>query len=119
MLNCEQPRANQRPDYAGDLTGIVGQLTRVDLVRWDPRDMIFFSFLFVSLRTLFFNFSQDTFYRYAKMKGMDMSSHGGGGGSGSSVPWLDQPVMLHSSRADTCEMTPEQCVYRAGHWRYW
>lgn len=34
VLNCEQPRANQRPDYARDLTGIVGQLTRVDLVSW-------------------------------------------------------------------------------------
>lgn len=37
----------------------------------------------------------------------------------SGLPWLDTPVMLHSSRADTCKMTPEQCVYRSGHWRYW
>ena len=45
VLNCEQPRANQRPDYARDLTGIVGQSARVDLVSWDPRDIIFFLFL--------------------------------------------------------------------------
>ncbi|PWY66840.1 hypothetical protein BO94DRAFT_330991 [Aspergillus sclerotioniger CBS 115572] len=35
------------------------------------------------------------------------------------LPWLDQPVMLHSSRADDCTLTPEQCAYRHGHWRYW
>lgn len=39
--------------------------------------------------------------------------------SSGGVPWLDQPVMLHSSRADSCSMTPEQCAYRNGHWRYW
>ncbi|KAF7182083.1 hypothetical protein CNMCM7691_001471 [Aspergillus felis] len=44
---------------------------------------------------------------------MDMS----GGGSG--LPWLDQPVLLHSSRKDTCTLSPEQCAYRRGHWRYW
>ncbi|OTB15761.1 hypothetical protein K445DRAFT_317405 [Daldinia sp. EC12] len=37
----------------------------------------------------------------------------------SGTPWLDQPVMLHSSRADTCKLTPAQCEYRGGHWRYW
>ncbi|KAL2866889.1 ferric reductase like transmembrane component-domain-containing protein [Aspergillus lucknowensis] len=37
----------------------------------------------------------------------------------SGTPWLDQPVMLHSSRADECTLTAEQCVYRRGHWRYW
>ncbi|KAF9888879.1 hypothetical protein FE257_008249 [Aspergillus nanangensis] len=37
----------------------------------------------------------------------------------SGLPWLSQPVQLHSSRADTCKLTPEQCVYRRGHWRYW
>ncbi|RDW67203.1 uncharacterized protein DSM5745_09069 [Aspergillus mulundensis] len=37
----------------------------------------------------------------------------------SGIPWLDSPVMLHSSRADTCKLTPEQCAYRRGHWRYW
>lgn len=37
----------------------------------------------------------------------------------SGTPWLDQPVMLHSSRADTCKLNPEQCAYRSGHWRYW
>ncbi|RHZ69270.1 hypothetical protein CDV55_106632 [Aspergillus turcosus] len=45
---------------------------------------------------------------------MDMSSDAGSG-----LPWLDQPVMLHSSRADTCKLSPEQCAYRRGHWRYW
>ena len=45
VLNCEQSRANQRPDNARDLTGIVGQSARVDLVSWDPRDIIFFLFL--------------------------------------------------------------------------
>ncbi|KAL4787603.1 ferric reductase like transmembrane component-domain-containing protein [Aspergillus varians] len=35
------------------------------------------------------------------------------------LPWLNSPVMLHSSRADTCKLTPEQCAYRSGHWRYW
>ncbi|KAI2611905.1 putative FRE ferric reductase-like transmembrane component [Hypoxylon sp. NC1633] len=35
------------------------------------------------------------------------------------TPWLDQPVMLHSSRADTCKLSPDQCAYRSGHWRYW
>ncbi|KAI0095543.1 putative FRE ferric reductase-like transmembrane component [Hypoxylon sp. NC0597] len=35
------------------------------------------------------------------------------------TPWLDQPVMLHSSRADTCKLSPAQCAYRMGHWRYW
>lgn len=39
--------------------------------------------------------------------------------SSSSIPWLDQPVLLHSSRADTCTLTPEQCDYRRGFWRYW
>jgi ferric-chelate reductase len=27
--------------------------------------------------------------------------------------------MSHSSRADTCKLTPSQCAYRRGHWRYW
>ncbi|KAL5355913.1 putative ferric-chelate reductase [Aspergillus floccosus] len=44
---------------------------------------------------------------------MHMSEHTTG------LPWLDQPVTLHSSRADTCKLTPEQCAYRRGHWRYW
>ncbi|KAL3475254.1 ferric reductase like transmembrane component-domain-containing protein [Aspergillus californicus] len=35
------------------------------------------------------------------------------------LPWLDSPVMLHSSREDMCMLTPELCVYRRGHWRYW
>ncbi|KAL4918668.1 ferric reductase NAD binding domain-containing protein [Aspergillus aurantiobrunneus] len=37
----------------------------------------------------------------------------------SGLPWINSPVMLHSSRADTCKLTPEQCAYRSGHWRYW
>ncbi|KAL1626908.1 hypothetical protein SLS54_002446 [Diplodia seriata] len=44
---------------------------------------------------------------------MDMEMAGGG------IPWLDTPVMLHSSREDSCEMTPDQCAYRNGFWRYW
>ncbi|KAJ5675691.1 Riboflavin synthase-like beta-barrel [Penicillium macrosclerotiorum] len=39
--------------------------------------------------------------------------------SGGDVPWLDQPVLLHSSRADKCKLTDAQCHYRNGHWRYW
>jgi hypothetical protein len=35
------------------------------------------------------------------------------------LPWLDSPVKLHSSRADTCKLTPSQCEYRHGYWRYW
>jgi hypothetical protein len=35
------------------------------------------------------------------------------------LPWLDSPVMLHSSRMDMCMLTLEQCAYRMGHWRYW
>lgn len=35
------------------------------------------------------------------------------------LPWLDSPVMLHSSRMDMCMLTAEQCAYRSGHWRYW
>lgn len=44
---------------------------------------------------------------------MDMGMSGGG------VPWLDQPVMLHSSRKDDCTLTAAQCAYRNAHWRYW
>ncbi|KAJ5503145.1 hypothetical protein N7463_006019 [Penicillium fimorum] len=35
------------------------------------------------------------------------------------TPWLDQPVMLHSSRADKCKLTEAQCLYRNYSWRYW
>ncbi|KAI1086754.1 putative FRE ferric reductase-like transmembrane component [Rostrohypoxylon terebratum] len=36
------------------------------------------------------------------------------------TPWLDQPVMLHSSRADSCsKFTAAQCAYRTYYWRYW
>jgi ferric-chelate reductase len=45
------------------------------------------------------------------MMGMDMPKGG--------IPWLDQPVMLHSSRADKCKLTQAQCAYRNSHWRYW
>ncbi|KAL0254269.1 hypothetical protein SLS55_009743 [Diplodia seriata] len=44
---------------------------------------------------------------------MDMDMGGGG------IPWLDTPVTLHSSREDSCELTPDQCAYRNGFWRYW
>lgn len=48
----------------------------------------------------------------ASIFAMDMESGGG-------TPWLTQPVMLHSSREDSCKLTPEQCEYRNGFWRYW
>ncbi|KAJ5247797.1 hypothetical protein N7468_002780 [Penicillium chermesinum] len=36
------------------------------------------------------------------------------------VPFLDQPVMLHSSRnPGECTMTPEQCAYKTRYWVYW
>jgi hypothetical protein len=36
------------------------------------------------------------------------------------VPWLDQPVMLHSSRdAGECTMTPEQCALKTSYWVFW
>lgn len=36
------------------------------------------------------------------------------------VPWLDQPVMLHSSRdPGECTMTPEQCAYKSQYWLFW
>ena len=35
------------------------------------------------------------------------------------LPWLDYLIMLHSSRKDTCKLTPTQCEYRQGYWRYW
>ncbi|EAW13403.1 ferric reductase family protein [Aspergillus clavatus NRRL 1] len=43
---------------------------------------------------------------------MDMSESSG-------LPWLDQPVLLHSSRKDTCKLNAEECAYRRGYWRYW
>ncbi|CEN59848.1 hypothetical protein ASPCAL02289 [Aspergillus calidoustus] len=37
-----------------------------------------------------------------------------------SLPWLDQPVMLHSSRdPGECTMTPEQCAYKSRYWVFW
>ncbi|KAF2453184.1 ferric-chelate reductase [Lineolata rhizophorae] len=35
------------------------------------------------------------------------------------TPWLTYPLMFHSSREDNCTLTPEQCQYREGYWRYW
>ncbi|KAK2808659.1 hypothetical protein FQN50_004523 [Emmonsiellopsis sp. PD_5] len=36
------------------------------------------------------------------------------------LPWLDQPVMLHSSRdPGECTMTPEQCAYKTRYWVFW
>ncbi|EFR00970.1 hypothetical protein MGYG_03972 [Nannizzia gypsea CBS 118893] len=34
-------------------------------------------------------------------------------------PWLKKPLLLHSSREDKCELTPAQCEFRSGYWRYW
>ncbi|CAJ2501342.1 Uu.00g041950.m01.CDS01 [Anthostomella pinea] len=45
---------------------------------------------------------------------MDMTDMPAGG-----VPWLDQPVEMHSSRETTCSMTPEQCAYKMRHWVFW
>jgi hypothetical protein len=38
---------------------------------------------------------------------------------GGDTLWLDQPVKLHSSRNDSCEMSAADCEYRSGKWRYW
>ena len=48
---------------------------------------------------------------FAAMMDMDMSTSG--------VPWLDQPVLLHSSRADKCKLTAAQCAFRNDRWRHW
>ncbi|KAG9251872.1 putative ferric reductase transmembrane component [Emericellopsis atlantica] len=37
-----------------------------------------------------------------------------------SLPWLSQPVMLHSSRdPGMCMLTPEQCAYKQRYWVFW
>ncbi|KAL3461020.1 ferric reductase like transmembrane component-domain-containing protein [Aspergillus heterothallicus] len=37
-----------------------------------------------------------------------------------SLPWLDQPVMLHSDRdPGMCMMTEEQCAYKSRYWVFW
>lgn len=37
-----------------------------------------------------------------------------------SLPWLDQPVLLHSSRdAGMCSLTPEQCALKTSYWVFW
>ena len=39
---------------------------------------------------------------------------------GGGTPWLDQPVMLHSSRKYKCSLdTEEQCLWQQGYWRFW
>ena len=35
------------------------------------------------------------------------------------VPWLDRPLMLHSSRESSCKLTPKQCAFETGFWRFW
>ncbi|KAK7999675.1 ferric-chelate reductase [Apiospora arundinis] len=35
------------------------------------------------------------------------------------MPWLDQPVLLESSRMDMCELTPEQCTWSRSRFRNW
>lgn len=40
-------------------------------------------------------------------------------GSVFAIPWLDRPVLLHSSRKELCKLTKAQCEYRHGHWRDW
>jgi hypothetical protein len=40
--------------------------------------------------------------------------------SGQMVPFLDQPVMLHSNRdPGTCTMTPAQCAFKTSYWVFW
>ncbi|KAL2837623.1 ferric reductase like transmembrane component-domain-containing protein [Aspergillus pseudoustus] len=37
-----------------------------------------------------------------------------------SLPWLDEPVMLHSDRdPGMCMMTAEQCAYKSQYWVFW
>lgn len=37
-----------------------------------------------------------------------------------SLPFLSQPVVLHSSRdPGMCMMTPEQCAYKQRYWVFW
>ncbi|TDZ29640.1 Ferric/cupric reductase transmembrane component 7 [Colletotrichum spinosum] len=37
-----------------------------------------------------------------------------------SLPWLSQPVMLHSNRdPGKCSMTPDQCAYKTSYWVFW
>ena len=37
-----------------------------------------------------------------------------------SLPWLSQPVTLHSSRdPGMCMLTPEQCAYKQRYWVFW
>jgi len=35
------------------------------------------------------------------------------------APWLDQPVMLHSSREQTCNLTPDECAFEHQYWLFW
>ncbi|KAK7985580.1 ferric-chelate reductase [Apiospora saccharicola] len=35
------------------------------------------------------------------------------------LPWLDQPIMLETSRMDMCELTPEQCTWSRSRFRNW
>jgi hypothetical protein len=35
------------------------------------------------------------------------------------LPGLDQPVMLHSSRASSCSLSAADCAWRAYPWRFW
>ena len=38
----------------------------------------------------------------------------------SMLPWLDQPVLLHSSRdPGNCTMTAEQCAFKTSYWLFW
>jgi hypothetical protein len=40
--------------------------------------------------------------------------------SGMMVPFLDQPVMLHSDRnPGTCTLTPAQCALKSSYWVFW
>lgn len=47
-----------------------------------------------------------------KMMNMDHST--------GNKPWLTMPIRFHSDRNSyKCKLTPEQCAYQTGHWRFW
>jgi hypothetical protein len=36
------------------------------------------------------------------------------------APWLDQPVMMHSSRMEDYDpLTPQQYAFATSYWVYW
>jgi hypothetical protein len=35
------------------------------------------------------------------------------------IPWFKQPLKLHSARKYSCSLSPQQCEYQQGYWRFW